>query len=129
MANALSQRSPPLRRVATLALLFCALVLSQTLGFVHRSLHGLPAEQVSLHSAQNEESAARGGGWIEALFSHDADTPDCKVYDGCAKPGYAPTPPALVDGLPLFTVIAFSQADFVARWAAFFDARGPPFSR
>lgn len=119
-----------LRRVAVSALLV-AFVLAQALGWMHRGLHGsgaAPAAVASLH-AQGERSAHALSSGIAGLFDGHADASDCRLFDAIAQPGCAPSHAAVLP-LPLLqAVLLASHGDFVARWSALFDARGPPPSR
>ncbi|MGV3570058.1 MAG: hypothetical protein ACO1PB_05620 [Ramlibacter sp.] len=109
-----------------LLLLALALVLAQTLGLMHRVTHfapaGLPA---AVHQAQPEA----GSPWVASLFAGHASDNDCRLYDPLNHEG-APPVAALVLPLALSSFfLAIAYGDCVARWAALFDARGPPVSR
>lgn len=132
----MSATSPPsstaARRVAVLALLV-AFVLAQTLGWMHRGLHGgndafgsPPGVGLSFSHGATEEQAASGLG---SLFGSHADASDCRLFDAVAQPGCAPSPVVVP---ALFVPTAFLLAghgDVVARWSAPFEARAPPPSR
>lgn len=119
----MSIASPPatlLRRTAMLALL-AMFVLAQTLGWIHRGAHGTG---VPVHASSAAAADTAGD-----LFGHDAGSNECRVYDAL---GHADCAPAPLLALPAFApaaVLAATLGDFVARWAALFDARGPPPSR
>ena len=66
---------------------------------------------------------------LQDLFSSHADTSDCRLFDVLGQPGCAPAPLIALPVLVPTGSIAVTHADFVARWAALFDARGPPPSR
>jgi hypothetical protein len=97
-------------------LLVCAMLLTQALGLLHR-----------VHHAEGHEHAAHEHGGFEELFTHDAGSADCLIYDqlshadgvgfGVVEPGAMPPaqPPAPVE-----------QAPQVAAQAAGYLARGPP---
>ena len=126
--HARSAPQPALPRLAARVLLALALalVLAQTLGLMHRVTHFAPAgSPPSVHHAQSGAHT----GWVDALFAgHGSDT-DCRLYDPLNHEG-APAVPALVLPLVLTSFfLALAQGDHVARWAALFDARGPPLSR
>jgi len=125
--------------------LAAALLLAQLLGLTHGVVHGpqahLHAHQHahhgSHHSAHSEhpalahaEEAEEEGGWLASLFdSHDGDS-DCRLFDQASHGHAAPLFPML--SLPLvLSGVAFdiSRGEALARWAALFDARGPPSSR
>ena len=122
-------------------LLAAALLLAQLLGLMHGVVHGPQAHthshshahHGSHHSGHSElaDAEAHGdGGWVASLFaSHDGD-PDCRLFDQASHGHAAPTFPFL--SLPLvISSVAFdiSRGEALARWAALFDARGPPSTR
>ena len=123
-------RSPPPstlpRRAAALALVV-VLVLAQTLGWMHRSLHATPSPaQAALTAGQ---ALATGSDSGAPALGHEAGTNECRLYDVLAQPGCASTPLLVLPiALPAALLVA-TLGDFVARWAALFDARGPPASR
>lgn len=105
------------QRARAIALLLCVvLCLAQSLAFGHRVLHAPGLPQV-LESATGE------------LFAgHEVS--DCELYDGAAGAGPLPALPQLVLPLLLPTArFAWLEGEFVARWVALFDARGPPLTR
>lgn len=126
-------------------LLAASLLLAQLLGLMHGVVHGPQAHLHShshLHSHQDshhpehaalahaEEPAEGEGGWLASLFaSHDGDS-DCRLFDQASHGQAAPALPML--SLPLvLSSLAFdiSRGEALARWAALFDARGPPSTR
>ncbi len=123
-------------RRAILWLVLVVLVSGQTLGLVHRVVHDsslgasvsaapLTAASISGASAQADEPVATRG-WASDLFNtHDDDS--CRVFDQLGHGGLLPGVPAI--NLPLllpFLVLLWFQGEAIARWAALFDARGPP---
>ena len=119
---------PPLsnwHRAATLALL-AAFVLAQTLGWLHRAAHGgsLPAQPAFAALGFTHAKAADA-----KAFGHDAGTAECRLYDAVAQPGCAPAPLLVLPIALPAAIVAATLGEFVARWAALFDARGPPASR
>ena len=111
--------------------LVCALLLAQTLGQMHRLTHGENryAEKHSGHDATHLDSHnySADSGWLDSLFSSHDSEPDCQLYDQASQ-GSAATAVALVI-LPAVlpsAVVAIFQGEALARWAALFDARGPP---
>ncbi len=98
-----------------------ALVLTQALGLAHRVAHGagVPANEAV---TQHEHNA------LEALFPHH-DAADCLLLDGLLPGACSTATPSLPALLPPVGLLAQGHADFVARQAALFDARGPPVSR
>ena len=111
---------------ALLALLL-SLVLAQSLGLIHRFAHDrpLPTQPLAVTAGERCQDS-----WLASLFgSHDEQSPECRLLDGA---GHAapPTVAALAAPvLPLAQVVAITHAEFIARWVALFDARGPPSSR
>ena len=118
-------------------LLACAMLMAQTLGFMHGVVHA------PIHGPYTAATAAGGnvqatlqsasqageplGNWMDALFSSHRGDNDCRLFDQ-ASHGSAATPVAalaLPVVLPSFAVAIF-QGEALARWAALFDARGPP---
>ncbi|QJW84137.1 hypothetical protein HK414_10335 [Ramlibacter terrae] len=119
---------PVLPRIAARLVLVLALapVLAQALGLMHRVTHFAPAGQpAAMHQAQPGEAKH----WVAALFAGHASDTDCRLYDPLNHDG-PPSVPALVLPLALTSFfLAIARGDHVARWAALFDARGPPVSR
>ena len=136
-----------LGRAGLVWLLVTALLLAQLLGLMHVVVHG-PQAHIHSHSHshahhdgyqhrhQQEHSALahaeeeEEGGWLASLFSsHDGDS-DCRLFDQASHGQAAPAFPMLT--LPLvLSSVAFdiSRGEALARWAALFDARGPPLTR
>lgn len=116
-----------LRRGLAWVLLF-ALVAAQTLGLMHRVVHGpefgTDAEAASIH-AHDEDHHSHS--WTETLFGgHDGES-TCRLFDQLSQGGCLPSVPAVL--LPLAApsfLLQWFQGEAVARWAALFDARGPP---
>ena len=132
-------------RAGLVWLLVAALLLAQVLGLMHGVVHGPQAHIHSHahshvhhdgHQHQQEHFALAHaeeegeGGWLASLFSsHDGDS-DCRLFDQARHGQAAPTFPLL--SLPLvLSSVAFdiSRGEALARWAALFDARGPPSTR
>ena len=117
------------------------LLLAQMLGLMHGTVHGA-ANGAALHAvvrearlmlkvklpepqfaASNQQTKTRLG----VLFSSHTSASDCLLYDQASHGSAALhvmvfTLPVL---LPSFAVAIFA-GDALARWAALFDARGPP---
>jgi len=125
-ARTAPQPAQPRLAARLLLALALALVLAQTLGLMHRVTHFAPA---GLPAAVHHTEPGAHTGWVASLFAgHGSDT-DCRLYDPLNHEG-APSVPALVLPLALSSFfLAIAQGDHVARWAALFDARGPPVSR
>ncbi len=139
----------------TLVVLLGVFLLAQTLGWMHRGLHAFKVPPVPLRaeagvaqaaapleaSAQAQAPVPRQGhahrhaarpaglGWLEGLFAAHDKPSDCQLLDAITQAGclHAAMPVPML--LPMASVFARAQDDFVARWAALFDARGPPLLR
>ncbi len=124
-------------------LLACALLLSQTLGFMHGVVHG-PIRgsyttataagsivQIALPALQSASEAGEpSGNWVDNLFSSHHGDNDCRLFDQASHGSAAPQLAALA--LPVLLppiAVAIFQGEALARWAALFDARGPPLTR
>ena len=117
--------------------LACTLLLAQTLGLMHGVVH---VPQAHVHSSghhhdheHNHADAAdadHGAGWLESLFSlHDGDS-DCRLFDQASHGSTVPALVAVVLPMVLSSfVFDISRGETLARWAALFDARGPPLTR
>jgi len=114
----------PLSRRVTVWLLLCALVAAQALGLMHRTVHlphGIAQGQAHAHSHDGDSH-----GWVADLFAGHEDDSSCRLFDPLNHEGAPCVPPVVLPlSLSSFFLDAF-QGDFVARWAALFDARGPP---
>ncbi|MES2415782.1 MAG: hypothetical protein V4614_18465 [Pseudomonadota bacterium] len=115
-------------------LLACALLLAQTLGLMHGVVHvphgdgSRSGATVTLQSAHLQgEAQAHHGPWVDALFSSHHGDNDCRLFDQSSNGSAAPQVASLALPvlLPSF-VVAIFQGEALARWAALFDARGPP---
>lgn len=115
------------RRLALLVLL-AAFVLAQTLGWIHRGLHGEPGGSWRGAGTVHELSEPRSAetGIFAALFGSHADASDCRLFDAVAQPAMTSAKLALAPLAPPSAILLASHAGFVARWCALFDARGPP---
>ena len=114
-------------------LLACAMLLAQTLGFMHGVVHGPHMAtssnvQVTLQSA--DEACESSANWVDNLFSSHQGDNDCRLFDQASHGSAAPQLAALA--LPVLLppiAVAIFQGEALARWAALFDARGPPLTR
>ena len=108
-------------RVLGLAL---ALLLPQMLGLWHGVAHEHARSTQHAHAGHGQTRASS----LASLFtSHDDGSPDCRLYDHASHDGLVITVAALC--LPPHTPstgAALFAGDALARWAAQFDARGPP---
>lgn len=133
-------------RLPAIYLLMFALVGAQVLGFMHSVLHtqhGSGGVHAAVHAAHAEAAAPEAAheaheaheahghaGWLHDLFALHDDQTDCRIYDGMgAQPFACQAAIALPQAAPSQAFLLLLQGDFVARWAALFDARGPPPSR
>lgn len=113
------------------ALLWCllaALLAAPALAHLHRTLHGPHADLAHAATAQaHAGDHDHAHGWIERLFAAHDDDSSCRLYDQLSQTDALPGVPLLAFPLVL-TPFLFRRLDrdAVARWAALFDARGPP---
>ena len=109
--------------MAPVVLLVLALLLAQTLGFVHRIAHGSLGSKAVASAVAQERSEAR----VAKLFQHSEDDATCRLFDQCSSFDALNGVPAVVLPMVLPTfVLLFFEGEFLARWVALFDARGPP---
>ena len=123
------------RKVAELLfwLLACTLLLMPTLGLMHEVVHGPQAHRAVhalAHDAHHSHDAHEDDPWLGRLFSTHKDDNDCRLFDQASHGSAA----SLVAVLSLPMVFAsqvfdISRGEALARWAALFDARGPPLAR
>ena len=123
------------RLTTLLALLLAAvLVMTQTLGVVHIITHGPSGSSLHSHDDRHDHDHDHAevdehdtSHFLASLFSTHQDLSDCRLYDQASHGGalVPATPSALPVVLPPLTVAIF-QGEALARWAALFDARGPP---
>jgi hypothetical protein len=98
-----------------------ALLLLQQLGLGHRYAHAQRLEGMGSVSASSFESSS-------GLLVHDSGL--CVLLDHLAA-GDAHTPPVpllLAIAFLAFSYLSVLAGHFIARWAALFQARGPPAS-
>ena len=104
-----------------------SLVLSQSLGQLHSVKHAGQATAVHAVGEQVTQEIHQHAGFLDLLFSSHGSASDCRLYDhltgGQALPLMLAMPLPMV--LPSLLVAIF-EGDALARWAALFDARGPP---
>lgn len=70
-----------------------------------------------------------GHGWIAALFAGHADDTGCRLFDPLNHEGLAALPVLAVPLVFSSFFLDVFQGECLARWAALFDARGPPVLR
>jgi hypothetical protein len=120
------------------AALMASLVLAQTLGFMHRSVHSPAVHMGHTQEAQHTDHAHcsdaaktsdSGSGWVGSLFAHQDGDSTCRLVDAQSSfdgAFFAKTSPVIAQ--PAIHSVAFSQITSTARAAALFEARGPPAS-
>ena len=111
-------------------LLAVVLVMTQTLGLVHAITHGSSGSSLYFQDKFHDHDEAEAPGvnhLLASLFSLHSEVSDCRLFDQASHDGgLAMTfKSALPVVLPPLTVAIF-QGEALARWAALFDARGPP---
>lgn len=110
-------------------LLWCllvALVTVQALGLMHSVAHGVRSAP-GLAAGTPAADGDVGRGWEASLFGHHDDDAGCLLYDQLSHGGCVPVPVATtLPVIPPAFVVQWFQGEFLARWAALFDARGPP---
>jgi len=102
-------------------------LLSQSLGQLHAIKHGSLAPAPHVIAAQEASKNQLEDGFLEQLFSSHSSSTDCRLYDQLGN-GYALPAVALMQlpaVLPSLLVAIFA-GEVLARWAALFEARGPP---
>ncbi len=125
--------SRPLAHARSITMVvLAALILAQTLGWLHRSRHAAGVERgpVHVHASGVAHAHARttAHAWLADLFAHDAGSSDCRLYDILSEPGCA-SAPLVLQALPAAAVLPVAVLHgVVPRWSALFDARGPPLS-
>lgn len=138
-----SSTSPAGRSLTRLTtwVLASALLLFQTFGFVHGVMHRSgPGATIRLavkpsatfaattaNAGVGQAALPAGEGGLALLFSSHTSDSDCRLYDQASHGAAAPQVACLA--LPLLTpslAVAAFQGEALARWAALFDARGPP---
>lgn len=87
---------------------------------MHRVAHA-----PQLHAAAHTGEAAHADGWLEHLFAgHDEDS--CRLIDSLSQGGAAAPQAACAPLVPAPYLLPLWAGQALARWAALFDARGPP---
>ena len=133
-------------------LLAAALLLTQTFAAVHAVVHAdrhshghsqeYPQEHLQQHSQEHSQAELHkdcggshhhsAGRQAEGNFSADffplhQEESDCRLFDQASHDGVvAKLAAALLPFAPPPFAVALFQGNALARWAALFDARGPP---
>lgn len=113
------------------------LLLAPVLGLTHGVVHSAGGQpQAAQTQAQAQAQAAEAGGlahghgWMDDLFSAHVNDSDCRVFDQLCHSDALAALPLLVLPMALSPfVFHFLQGEVLARWAALFEARGPPLAR
>ena len=143
-----------LRRLTTLHSLLLAviLVVTQTLGLVHAITHGSLGSSFHLqhdghshshdhfdvdvdvdvgdHDHDHDHAEAGKPGvnhFLASFFSSHQDVSDCRLFDHASHDsGFVLAVQSPLRGAPPPLTVAIFQGEALARWAALFNARGPP---
>jgi hypothetical protein len=125
-------------------LLAAVLVMTQTFaamhGVVHADRHSQHSSGESFRNASHAQihevsdghhhadtTAASVGHSLSDLFSLHQEESDCRLFDQASHDGaLAKVPASLLPMAPPPFTVALFQGNALARWAALFDARGPP---
>jgi len=100
-------------------------------GIVHDVSHGLPTSGVKASTHRHDQSRPDADkGWSAALFASHETAADCLVFDQlCHADAVHFLPlPAVLTSLSSLALVTLA-GDFIARWAALYQARGPPSAR
>ena len=102
-------------------------------GIAHGLSHGLSATAVSAnaqHHAQTRTDGVDAPRWSKKLFAGHDKAADCLVFDQLCHADALHFLPLQVLPTPLPNIVLVTLAgDFIARWAALYQARGPPLAR
>ena len=103
-------------------LLVFALVTAQALGLMHRVVHA-PHGHAPAHQ---QVQASHATDWVAGLFAAHHDDSTCRLFDPLNHEGAPSVPAVLLPLVPASFFLDFFQGECLARWAALYDARGPP---
>jgi hypothetical protein len=104
-------------------------------GIVHGFSHGQSTAQSQVQATVSQTPAGRSlthahKGWTDALFSSHGKAADCLVFDQLCHADALHFLPLQALPTPLPNIVLVTLAgDFIARWAALYQARGPPSAR
>lgn len=108
-----------------LAALLILFLLAQTVGWMHRSLHG-PENGTRLTQTGHSAATSHAPSGLDGLFaSHDAPS-KCKLFDAVLHPGCASAPPLVNGPAPVAPALTEPQQAAIAGQTKPYDARGPP---
>ena len=124
-------------RALSLACLVLALLLLSSLGLLHGVVHGAGHGSVrgsvsvqATDQASHIDHDQTPANWAARLFAAHSQRADCLVFDQlCQAQALKVLPLQVLPTLPPGVVLASLAGDFIARWAALFQARGPPPAR
>ena len=106
-----------------------ALWVAATLGLVHRTLHAHATGEHPAQAVRASSSSPSSSHGLFALFGDHTDA-ECRLYDQLSHGPAALGVPLVVLPVMLPTAtFAWLEGEALARWAAVFDARGPPSTR
>ncbi len=113
-------------RLLTSALVMVVL-LSQSLGQLHAIKHG-GLDNTSLATAGHVAHESHDdGSFLEQLFSSHSSSTDCRLYDQLRDSHALPSLALMLFPIVLPSLlVAIFAGEALARWAALFEARGPP---
>lgn len=118
--------APTVRRWL-LAALVLALLFSQAVGVLHRTLHApAPPSVAAFHHESAQASELDAGTGLAALFPHLADESTCRLFDVVTSPGVSASVHEFVPIQAGSPGVATAVAQAVAEASSHFDARGPP---
>jgi hypothetical protein len=141
----LSQQGPQLAPPrhwarAWLVLVLLAVVLVQSLALLHRVAHaGGPGAHETHQAHEHHDACAHDPAssdpahrnWLAHLFAgHEETDPSCQLFDALSAEhgAWSVLPTWLVMAVPNYW-LNFYAGQALARWAALYQARGPPLSR
>lgn len=112
-------------------------VLWQTLGHMHgivhfQGVHGMAHVQGphGTSPADRVQATPTAAGWVAALLGHPGDESVCQVFDQLGHGDTLASPAtAWLPLQPSAALLLVADCEARARWAALFDARGPPAAR
>lgn len=129
---------PPRTARALFYGLLAVFLLAQSLGWVHRALHGIPstahavagalapAASASSHRAHAPHGAHAGHLWTDGLFAGHGGTSDCLLLDALSHADSLPLAPVFLALAPAAAFFVAAGPAWTGRQALAVRARGPP---